>query len=112
MRTRGRLPSRKFWMMRIVTCRAGFAINRAHITLPVTTGAAMHTRVPITISGSVTTTAKSGAVRNLQLLPVPSLQSVEFVFVMAIKANVIAPVPAMAHHDVLVFIRNDDVAVL
>ena len=108
MRPRRRLSSGKLRMMRIVAGRARLERHCARIRIPIAARASMHTSFPIAKGRTMTASAQRRTVRDGQFTPIARLERVEFCFVMAIEADVIAAMRAVAHHDVLVLGGNDN----
>ena len=94
--------------MRIVTRRAWFQGHCPEIRAPVTATPAMDAGFPIAEGWSVAASAQSRAVSDAEFAAITRLKRVEFCFVMAVEADIVATVSAMAHHDILVFGGNDD----
>ena len=96
--------------MRVVAGGANFTIHSAQFALPIAARSAMNARVPIAVSGAVTTAAQRRTIHQLHLVSVTSLEEFEIRFVVAVETVVVPLVASMAHLDVTVLLREDDVA--
>jgi len=65
-------------------------------------------RLPVAVSGTVATAAERRAVGQGQLPAVASLEEREIGFVMAVVTQIVAVVPAVPHHNITVFPRDDE----
>src|SRR4051812_18328825 len=97
--------------MRIMTGSADLAGHCAEAGIPIAARATVHAGFPIAISRPMTTAAQGGAVCDFQFASVASLEGVEFVFVVAVKAIIVAPMAAVAHDNVFVLLRNNNLLV-
>ena len=67
---------------------------------------------PIAISRAMTTPAESGAFGKLELASVTGLQQLQVGFVMAIETQVVAVMSAVAHHDIRVLFRDQEIVLV
>jgi hypothetical protein len=58
----------------------------------------------------VTAAAEGGAFGNLQVPAIAGLEQLKVAFVMTIEAVVIAMVPAMGHHDVIMLLGDNHIS--
>ena len=94
--------------MRIVTRRARLVCHRSNRGIPETASASMDAGLPISIGRAVATAAQCRAVGNVQLSAIARLKGIQFVFVVAVEAVVVAAMCAVTHHDVLMLGRDDN----
>ena len=111
MRTRGGFASGEFWMMRIVASGAGLESQFAHLRIPNASSAAMHTGFPVTQRGTVTTAAQFRALGDLYLPAIARLQRIQLGLIMTVETIIVPTMSAVAHHNVLVFLWDDDIAI-
>ena len=90
---------------------AELAIDSAQRTIPKSARSTVRPRVPIPERGTVAASAEKLALAEGDFAAVPRLQQREVGFVMAIVAIIISAVGAVAHHDVRVFLGDNDDAV-
>ena len=88
---------------------ADLALDRAGGPVPITAGPAVSSGFPIAIGRPVATAAKQRALNQLNLAPIAGLQQFQVLLVVAVKAVVVSVMRAVPHHDVLMFLRNDDI---
>ena len=105
----GGLAGGDFGMVRVVAVHADLPSNWAGGPVPVTAGAAVGASFPVPISRSVATAAKRRAFRQLDMPPVASLQQLQVLVVVAVETVVIPVVRPMAHHNVFMFLRDNDI---
>ena len=96
-------------MMWIMARGAGLDRHRAEIGIPIKASPAMHAGLPITERGPMATSTKRWAVGDVQLAAVARLQGVKLGFVVAIETIVVSPMSSMAHDDVFMLSRDDDI---
>src|SRR5258708_19908837 len=103
MRPRRRMAGRKRRRVRVMTGSADLPVDRAELTLPIATRAAVDPGFPVAISGTVAAAAEGGTFDQLYLPPIACLQQFQVCFIMTVEAVVIAMVTASGHYDVLLF---------
>ena len=96
-------------MMRVMARGAWLKRHGAQIGIPIKAGPTMHTGLPITERGPVATATERWAVGNVQLAAVPCLQGVEFGFVVAVETVVVSTMRSVAHDNIFMLGRNDDI---
>src|SRR5262252_6413651 len=98
MRGRRRLARGKGRRVRVMTGGADLSVHLVEFPrfpAPVTAGAAMDAGLPIAVGGAMATAAEGRTFGDLQMAPIARLQRLQIVFVMTIKAIVVAMMPAM-----------------
>lgn len=96
--------------MRIVARGADLAFNGTQLAFPEPAGSAVDPGFPVAVSRSVTAAAEGGAFGNLQVPAIAGLEQLKVAFVMTIEAVVIAMVPAMGHHDVIMLLGDNHIS--
>jgi len=59
----------------------------------------------------MTTTAEELAVHEIYLVSIPGLKQGKIVFVMAVEAVIVSPVSAVVHHNIRMFLGNDEILI-
>jgi hypothetical protein len=70
----------------------------------------MDTRFPVSISRPVAAAAQRRAFDDFQVPPIARLEQLQVGFIMTIKTIVVAMVPAVRHHNVIVLLRDHDIS--
>ena len=96
--------------MRIMARGAHLAVNRTEGPLPIAAGSTVNSGFPVPVSRAVATAAQSGALDDLQMAPIASLEQLKVGFIVTIKTIVVAMVPPVRHHDVIVFLGDHHIA--
>ena len=109
VRPRGWFAGRDFGMVRIMAVHADLAFNGAGGPFPVASGPAVSPGFPVAIGRPVATAAERRAFRQFDLAPVAGLQQFQILLVVTVKAVVVPVMRPVPHHDVLMFLRNDDI---
>src|SRR5262249_19312973 len=79
---------------------------------PISANPSMSARLPIAVGGAMTTAAKPRAFRELQLVPIAGLEHLQIVFVMAIETKIVSVVTSMPHHNVRMFLGNNQIVLV
>src|SRR5262245_1355387 len=95
--------------MRMMTGDTILAREFSRLARPVSTDAPVNTDLPVAVCWSMAARAKERAFFNLQLATVLSAQHFEIRWIVAIIAVVVAILTAMAHDQIFVFFRKNDV---
>ena len=109
MRAGRGFAGRDFGTVRIVAVHADLAFDWAEASVPIATCPAMGSGFPVAIGRPVATAAKERAFRQLNLTPVTGLQQFQVLLVVAVETVVVPVVRPVPHHDVLMFLWNDDI---
>ena len=110
MRFGSRRARGKRWRMRIVTGGAHLAFNRAQFPFPVTAGTPMHASFPVSVGWTMTTATQGRAFHDFQMPAVAGLEQFQVGLIMAVETIVVAIVPPMRHHNIVMLLWHDDVA--
>ena len=108
LRPWARLDRWKSRCMRIVAGSAILARYGAEVPIPMTAGSPVNTCLPIPISGAVATAAEHRALRQFESLSVPRLDHVQRLSLMTIETMIVAVVPPVLNHQIVMLLRQDD----
>ena len=109
MRARGRFAGRDPGMVRVVAVHADLTLDGAGGPIPIAAGPAVGASFPIAVGRSVAAPAQWSAFRKLDLAPVARLELFQVLLVVAVETVVVPVVRPVAHHNVLVLLRDDEV---
>src|SRR5690348_13074495 len=97
--------------VRVVAIDANLAREALRLRIPVAAGSSVRSSLPVAISRAVATAAEARAVLELYLMAVACLQQLQVLLIVTVEADVIAIVAAVLHHDVLMFLGDEDVVI-
>src|SRR5262249_5619865 len=97
------------WVVRIVAVDADLALQGTGTAVPITPSPAVGTGFPVAIGRSMATAAQPRAFCELHLVPVAGLQELQVLLVATVETVVVPVMAPVAHNDVLVLLRDDDV---
>src|ERR1039458_2265338 len=100
---------RDFGTVWVVAVHANLALDRAGGPVPIPAGPAVGSGFPVAIGRPVATAAKERALRQLNLPPVAGLQQFQVLLVVAVETVVVPVVRPVPHHNVRVFLRDDEI---